>query len=154
MIENRNDPEAKADWTGKPAADAGPVAQTVAPPAPVQPSATPVPAPQSQAPALAAEQPPPQIAANSGYAVFFFPAAIDALGAVVRPYLAQGNGEPHMLCREVDTGGAFIELTVDAQSADGKPQQVELMVPANMVRLIMSTHSDGTFGFGRPEMRY
>ncbi len=90
------------------------------------------------------------IAPNSGYAVFFFPAALDALGPTIQRYLVTDNGEPHILCREVDTGGAFIEITLDCESEQGTPQSVELMFPANMVRIIMSVHSDGVFGFARP----
>ena len=149
MSEDKNETTAKTDWSGKPAADAQPVKQTVAPPVPMEAAAAGEPAATAEHKEAAA----PKIVPNSGYAVFFFPNALEALGAVVRPYLQTGNGEPHILCREVDTGGAFIELTVDGQSAEGVPQQVELMVPSNMVRLIMSVHADGVFGFARPSAK-
>lgn len=146
MSEDKNETTAMTDWSGKPAADAQPVKQTVTPPVPMEAAA----AGEPVRTATAEPDAPPQIAPNSGYAVFFFPNALEALGTVIKPYLQTENGEPHLLCREVDTGGAFIELTVDGQSAEGAPQQVELMVPSNMVRLIMSVHSDGVFGFARP----
>ena len=80
-----------------------------------------------------------------GYIVFFFPQALEALGDPIKPYLQEGDC---VLCREVDTGGALVEMTLDARTTDGKPLQVELMVPTAMVRMIVSAHSDGSFGFG------
>lgn len=149
MVEENNEAQAtaKTGWTGKAGGDVV-VKSEVAPPLPVEVAAA------TESEATQAEA--PVIAPDSGYAVFFFPAAIAALGAAIKPYLQHDNGELHMLCREVDTGGAFIELTVLRESAEGQPQQVELMVPANMVRLIMSVHSDGSFGFARSRtpMRY
>lgn len=138
---DKTDKTDRTAWTGKAGGDVA-VKSEVALPLPVEvAAATEETGPEAKAPV---------IAPNSGYAVFFFPAALEALGAAIKPYLQTGNGEPHMLCREVDTGGAFIKLTVDEESAHGKPQKVELMVPANMIRLILSVHSDGTFGFARP----
>lgn len=147
-------------WTGKPA-DGVAVKATATPPLPVEAvAATGIETPPATAPAEAkpdaAKPVASVIAPNSGYAVFFFPAALEALGPTITPHLVTDNGEPHILCREVDTGGAFIEITVDAESADGTPQTVELMFPANMVRIIKSVHSDGGFGFSRPRssMKY
>ena len=85
---------------------------------------------------------------TTGYAVYLFPQALEALGDAVKPYLQQGPGGLHVLCREVDTGGALIEMTLDGLDADGKPVQLELMIPSNMVRMIVSARSDGAFGFG------
>lgn len=84
---------------------------------------------------------------TSGYAVFFFPQALEALGDAIKPYLREGPGGAHVLCREIDTGGAFIEMTLDGLSADAKPVQLELMIPGNMVRMIVSARSDESFGF-------
>jgi hypothetical protein len=53
----------------------------------------------------------------------------------------------HVLCREVDTGGALIEMTLSGQTQDGRTVQVELMVPGAMVRMIVSAHGDEQFGF-------
>lgn len=83
-----------------------------------------------------------------GYAVYLFPQALEALGDAIKPYLQQGPGGLHVLCREVDTGGALIEMTLDGLGFDGKPVQLELMIPSNMVRMIVSARSDGAFGFG------
>lgn len=86
---------------------------------------------------------------NVGYAVFFFPQALEALGDVLKPYLIDQPGGPHLLCSEVDTGGAFVELTIIGKNADGKDLQVELMVPSQTIRLIISAQNDAAIGFGK-----
>ena len=83
----------------------------------------------------------------SGYAVFFFPPALEALGDAVKPYLQEGPAGPFVQCREVDTGGAFIEMTLEGSAPDGRAVALELMVPGNMVRMIVSVRSDAEFGF-------
>jgi hypothetical protein len=85
---------------------------------------------------------------NNGYAVFFFPQALEALGDAVQPFLQDGPAGPHVACHTVDTGGAFIEMTLEGRTPEGKPVSLELMVPSGMVRMIVSTHSDEMFGFG------
>jgi hypothetical protein len=85
---------------------------------------------------------------HNGYAVFFFPQALEALGDAVRPFLLDGPAGPHIACTEVDTGGAFIEMTVEGRTNEGKPVAVELMVPSGMVRMIVSTQFEAAFGFG------
>jgi len=84
---------------------------------------------------------------SNGYAVFFFPPALEALGDAIKPYLQDGPVGPHVPCREVDTGGAFIEMTLEGRAPDGRVIALELMVPGNMVRMIVSAHSDNEFGF-------
>lgn len=84
---------------------------------------------------------------NNGYAVFFFPPALEALGDAIKPYLRDGPAGPHVPCREVDTAGAFIEMTLEGQTTDGRDVFLELMVPNAMVRMIVSARSDGSFGF-------
>ena len=84
---------------------------------------------------------------SAGYAVFFFAPALEALGDAIKPYLQDGPVGPHVPCREVDTGGAFIEMTLQGQAPDGRPIALELMVPGNMVRMIVSVRSDAEFGF-------
>ena len=84
---------------------------------------------------------------SSGYAVFFFPQALEALGDAIKPYLQDGPAGPHVPCREVDTAGAFIELTLEGRTPEGRQVELELMVPGNMVRMIVSARSDGEFGF-------
>jgi len=85
---------------------------------------------------------------SEGYAVYFFPQALEALGEAIQPYLAKAEGEPHVLCREIDTAGALIEMTLEGHTPDGKTVQIDLMVPTGMVRMIVSARSDGAFGFG------
>jgi hypothetical protein len=82
-----------------------------------------------------------------GYFVFFHPQALEALGAPIQPYLLGEGENQHVLCREVDTGGALIEMTLSGQTQDGRTVQVELMVPGAMVRMIVSAHGDEQFGF-------
>ena len=96
-----------------------------------------------------------------GYAVFFFPPALEALGDAIKPYLRDGPEGPHVPCREVDTAGAFVELTMQGETAEGHSVVVEVMVPTNMVRMIVSVRSDVDFGFYNrnrpmlePGMRY
>ena len=85
---------------------------------------------------------------NSGYAVFFFPQALEALGEAIQPYLQDSPAGKHLVCREIDTGGALIEMTLEGVTTEGQSVQVELMVPGSMVRMIVSSQSDGSFGFG------
>lgn len=84
---------------------------------------------------------------TTGYAVFLFPQALEALGDAIKPYLLQGPGGSHVLCREIDTGGAFIEMALDGLDGEGKPVKLELMIPSAMVRMIVSVRSDELFGF-------
>ena len=84
---------------------------------------------------------------SHGYFVFFHPQALEALGAPIKPYLLGEGENQHVLCREVDTGGALVEMTLSGQTHDGKMVQIELMVPGSMVRMIVSAHGDEQFGF-------
>ena len=84
---------------------------------------------------------------SPGYAVFFFPNALEALGDAIKPYVQEGPAGPHVPCREVDTGGAFVELTLQGRTQDGRDAALELMVPNNMVRMIVSARTDASFGF-------
>jgi hypothetical protein len=85
---------------------------------------------------------------NAGYAVFFFPQALEALGDAVKPYLTEHPQGPHVLCKEIDAGGAFVEMTLVGKSAEGRDVQLELMVPGNMIRMIVSATNETGFGFG------
>jgi hypothetical protein len=89
---------------------------------------------------------------HAGYAVFLFDQAIEALGEPVKPYLQDGPAGPHIACDAVDTGGAFVELTLTARCDDGSEAEVELMIPVQMVRMIVSMRSDGVFGFAAREV--
>lgn len=88
-----------------------------------------------------------------GYAVFFYPQALEALGDPIKPYLLGTPGNEHVLCREVDTAGALIEMKLNGQTEDAKAVQIELMVPSQMVRMIVSAHGDEQFGF-RPRVGF
>jgi hypothetical protein len=85
---------------------------------------------------------------SNGYAVFFFPQALEALGDAIKPYLQDGPLGQHVLCNEIDTGGALLEMTIQGLTTDGKTVMLELMVPGSMVRMVVSSQSDATFGFG------
>ncbi len=85
---------------------------------------------------------------TNGYAVFFFPQALEVLGDPVRPFLQEGPAGPHVACTTIDTGGAFIEMTLDGRTPEGREVSLELMVPSSMVRMVVSTQSEAMFGFG------
>jgi hypothetical protein len=85
---------------------------------------------------------------TSGYAVFFFPQALDVLGDPIRPFLQDGPAGPHVACATIDTGGAFIEMTIEGRTPEGREVSLELMVPSSMVRMVVSTQSEAMFGFG------
>lgn len=84
----------------------------------------------------------------NGYAVFFFPNAMEALGDTIKPYLQDSPGGPHILCRDIDVGGALAQLTLEGRTTDGRELDLELMFPTNMVRMIVSARTDPAFGFG------
>lgn len=87
----------------------------------------------------------------NGYAVYFFPQALEALGDAIKPYLQDGPSGMHVICREIDTSGSLIEMTLDGTSS-GAPKAeggvAELMVPTAMVRMIVSVRNVELFGFG------
>jgi len=85
---------------------------------------------------------------NDGYAVYFFPPALEALGEAIKPFLLQGPTGEHVLCRRIDTAGSLIGMHLYGRNPQGAVVQVELMVPTNMVRMIVSARSDEAFGFG------
>lgn len=85
---------------------------------------------------------------TNGYAVFFFPQALDALGEAIKPFLQDGPAGPHVACATVDTGGAFIEMTLEGRTPVGAAVALDLMVPSGMVRMIVSTQNEAAFGFG------
>jgi hypothetical protein len=83
------------------------------------------------------------------YAVYFHPQALDVLGEAIKPYLSTGPAGLHVLCKEIDTGGAFCEMILARTNVDDKLVEVELMVPNSMVRMVISgSSSDVGCGFG------
>ena len=59
------------------------------------------------------------------YAVFLFPPALEALGDAIKPYISQGHAGPQILCHEVDTGGAFVELELRGKNPQGKEIEID-----------------------------
>jgi hypothetical protein len=90
---------------------------------------------------------------SNGYAVFFFPQALEALGAAIQPFLQEGPAGSHVACTTIDTAGAFIEMTLDGRTPEGREVSLELMVPSGMVRMVVSTQSEAIFGFGRRDQQ-
>lgn len=84
---------------------------------------------------------------NQGYAVFLFETAFEALGDAIKPYRQEGPAGAFIQCIGVDTGGSFVEMTLNGRSPSGESSEVELMIPMGMVRLIASIHSESVFGF-------
>lgn len=84
---------------------------------------------------------------GNGYAVFFHAQALEILGEAIKPYLLDGPVGLHVACREVDTGGSFVEMMLDGRDGDGRRVDLELIVPVNMVRMIVSARTDERFGF-------
>ncbi len=93
------------------------------------------------------------MANGSGYAVYFFPQALEVLGEAIKPYLLDGPAGPHVLCHGVDTGGSLIEMNLRGHDGEDAAVELELMIPTGMVRMIASAHSDEMFGFGPHALR-
>ncbi len=85
---------------------------------------------------------------KNGYAVFFFPQALEALGEVIKPFLREGVAGDHVVCRTIDTGGAMFKMDLDGQTTNGDPIALEVMIPGSMVRMIVSARIEEAFGFG------
>lgn len=84
---------------------------------------------------------------GSFHAVFLHSGAIEALGAAISPYLSDGPHGKHVVCRDIDPGGPFFGMTIAGTTSDGKSVDLELMIPANMVLMVLSAHGEGSFGF-------
>lgn len=84
---------------------------------------------------------------TTGYAVFLYEQAQEALGEAIKPYLLDGPSGAYIGCKGVDTAGSFVEMTLVGKDAGGAETETELMVPIGMVRMIVSSHSEAAFGF-------
>ena len=84
---------------------------------------------------------------NPYYAVFLFPQALEALGEPIKPYLADGPGGAHIVCAEIDSSGALFGMTLQGKDAQGKPLELEIMLPHAMIKLVMSVHGEHGIGF-------
>lgn len=89
---------------------------------------------------------------TDGYAVYFFPQALEALGEAVKPYLTESPHGTHVVCTVIDTAGSLIQMSLEGTTAGGQVLQVQLMVPSSMVRMIVSARGDEAFGF-KPRAR-
>lgn len=85
------------------------------------------------------------------YAVFLHPQALEALGPVITPYMSESPAGAYLACAEVDSGGALFEMTLIGRDSAGRPVEVDLMVPAGMIKLVISIRRDDDFGFGPHE---
>ena len=82
------------------------------------------------------------------YAVFLHPQAVETLGETIKPYLAPGEHAPHLICSEIDTGGALCELLLTGRDGGGNAVEVEVMLPLGMILMVVSVRGDGAhFGF-------
>src|SRR3546814_2740704 len=63
---------------------------------------------------------------SNGYAVFFFPQALEALGDAIKPYLQESPAGAHVLCNAIDTGGALLEMTLHGQDSQDRYVALEL----------------------------
>lgn len=83
----------------------------------------------------------------TNYAVFLFPKAIEELGAAIKPYLRDAPGGLHIVCSEVDASGTLFEMTLAGTGPQGEVIDLEIMLPASMVKLVMSMHGERDIGF-------
>lgn len=84
---------------------------------------------------------------SPNYAVFLFPQALEALGDPIKPYIRDEPMGPHIVCVEIDASGPFFGMTLLGQGAKGQALQLEIMIPASMVKLVMSMHGEHDIGF-------
>jgi len=84
---------------------------------------------------------------TNGYAVFLYDQALEVLGEAIKPLLEDGPGGLHIPCIEVDTSGAFVEMTLRTRPENTQDAEIEVMVPTGMVRMIASMRTSTAFGF-------
>ena len=83
------------------------------------------------------------------YAVYFHTQSLDVLGEAIKPYLTDAPEGKHLRCKEIDNVGGFFQVALAGTGADGKPLDVDILVPSNMVRLVLSASgAEIEFGFG------
>jgi hypothetical protein len=81
------------------------------------------------------------------YAVFLYPQALEALGEPIKPYLRGAPGGPHIVCTEIDASGTLFGMTLAGMGPKGEVLELEIMLPATMVKLVMSMHGEHEIGF-------
>jgi hypothetical protein len=85
---------------------------------------------------------------QSMFAVFLHEQAVEALGGAIVPYLVDSPAGKHLMCAEIDSGGALFEMLLIGRNERGEAVEVELMLPVGMVKLVISVRREGEFGFG------
>ncbi len=80
------------------------------------------------------------------YAVFLFPQALEQISETIKPYLRPGPPDVHLLVSRIDPSGPLFSMILPGQ-ADGQLIEIEIMVPHNFVRLVMSVRGEQEFGF-------
>jgi hypothetical protein len=81
--------------------------------------------------------------------VYFHVQSLDVLGDAIKPYLVDAPEGKHVRCKEIDSAGGFFECELAGTGPDGKPLDVELMIPSGMIRLVVSVSGNQIdFGFG------
>ena len=54
----------------------------------------------------------------------------------------------HLRCKEIDSAGGFFECELAGSGPDGKPLDVDMLVPSSMIRLVVSVSGNEIdFGF-------
>ena len=82
------------------------------------------------------------------YAVYFHSPSLDVLGDAVKPYLTDAPEGKHLRCKEIDSAGGFFECELAGAGPDGKPLDVDMLIPSSMIRLVVSlSGSEIDFGF-------
>jgi hypothetical protein len=81
------------------------------------------------------------------YAVFLFPQALENIGEAIKPYLRAGPPDVHLIASQIDAGGPLFGMILPGQGPEGQVIEIEIMVPHNFVRLVMSVRGEQAFGF-------
>lgn len=81
------------------------------------------------------------------YAVLLFPQAVEALGDAIAPYLRTERFGPHLVGKRISSTGPYFELAFDGQSPDGRPVEIQMMLPHGFIRMVFSVQGEGRFGF-------
>ena len=82
------------------------------------------------------------------YLVYIHVQSLDVLGDAIKAYLTEAPEGKHLRCKEIDSGGGFFQCALAGTDSSGKPLDVDLLVPASMIRLVVSASaSEIEFGF-------
>lgn len=81
------------------------------------------------------------------YAVFLFPQALESVGSAIEAYLRPGPPDTHLIAKQIDAGGPLFGMILPAHGPQGQIIEIEIMVPHNFVRLVMSVRDEQAFGF-------